>query len=120
MKFKTGISSKLGYVDRLRSFLTLDNIVLYSFAFLKRLEAFLIDSAEMYKDIVAFSVGNESEALLVVEPFNSSFAHCWHLQITKNNCNVHKKRAYYAFLCNRFTISQLILKVKYYFVWINR
>ena len=84
MKFKTGISSKLGYVDRLRSFLTLDNIVLYSFAFLKRLEAFLIDSAEMYKDIVAFSIGDESEALLVVKPFNSSFAHCWHLQITKN------------------------------------
>lgn len=75
MKFKTGISSKLGYVDRLRSFLTLDNIVLYSFAFLKRLEAFLIDSAEMYKDIVAFSIGDESEAFLVVKPFNSSFAH---------------------------------------------
>ena len=73
-------SSKLGNVDCLRTLLTLYDIILNSLTLFKGFETFLIDSAEMYEDIISFRIGNKSKPLLVVKPLDSSFAHCWHLQ----------------------------------------
>lgn len=72
--------SKLGYVDCLRTFLTLNDIVLNSLTFFERLESFLIDSAEMYEYIITLSIRNKSKTFLIIEPLDSSFAHYWHLQ----------------------------------------
>lgn len=74
------IRSDFGYVDGLRSFLTLHDIIFNSLALFERFESLLIDSAEMYENIISLGIGNKSKTLLVVEPLDSSFAHCWHLQ----------------------------------------
>ena len=106
--------SDLGYVDGLGTFLALNYIVLNSFALFKRLESFLIDSAEMNENIISFGIGNKSKTLLVIEPLDSSFAHYWHLQ--KQNILIHvlctKKTMYNSHLCNISNITQVMTNVK--------
>jgi len=77
------IRSDLGYVDGLRSFLTLHDIIFDGLAFFEGFETFLIDSAEMYEHIISLGIRNKSKTLLIIEPFDCSFAHCWHLQKQK-------------------------------------
>ena len=66
------LESELCYVNGLRSLLTLNYIVLNSLALVERLEAFHVQSGVMNEYIVSFRIGNESIALLVVKPLNST------------------------------------------------
>lgn len=66
---------ELGYVSSLRSLSTVNNFELYLSAFLKRLEAFHVQSGVVNEYIVALLVADKSVTFLVVEPLYSTSVH---------------------------------------------
>jgi hypothetical protein len=67
------------HVGRLRAFRALNHIKIHCLSFFQGLESVSLDGTEMDKDIRTILLRDETEALLVVEPFHSSFRHDFYL-----------------------------------------
>jgi hypothetical protein len=62
-------------VRRLGTLGTVGNFELYLIAFIKDLEPVLLDGREVNEDIISAVSGNETKALLLIKPFNTTFGH---------------------------------------------
>jgi hypothetical protein len=62
-------------VRRLQAFRPLSYFKLHLVAFVKDFEAVPFDSGEVNKDIISVVLGNETEALLLIKPFHTTFGH---------------------------------------------
>ena len=62
-------------VRSLPSLGALDNVELYSLAFLQTLEATRVDRRVVHEDVLAVLTRDEAEALRVIEPFHGTLFH---------------------------------------------
>jgi len=62
-------------VRRLGTLRTVGNFELYFIALVKDFEPILLDGGEVNEDIISAVAGNESEALLLIKPFYTTFGH---------------------------------------------
>jgi hypothetical protein len=72
MKFYLAHYNNIGC---LWAFRTIGNLELYLIAFIKGFESILLDGGEVNEDITSIISGNESVALLLVKPFDTTFGH---------------------------------------------
>ena len=62
-------------VRRLWTLRTFGYLELYLITLVKDFESIPLDGGEVNEDIISIVSGNESEALLLVKPFNTTFGH---------------------------------------------
>lgn len=68
-----GETLKRSDVFRLRAFLALGNLHGYLLPFVQAPSTGTVDGAEVYKDILAAFLFDETKSLLIVEPLNGTF-----------------------------------------------
>jgi hypothetical protein len=72
---KLYLAAQYDDIRRLGTLGTVGNFELYLIALVKDLEPILLDGGEVNEDIISAVAGNEAEAFLLIEPFDTTFGH---------------------------------------------
>src|SRR5262249_40686349 len=68
--------SRATHVRRLKALRTLRDVEVHTLSLGERLEALALNGGEVYEDVLATLLGDETETLRVVEPLDRTCSHC--------------------------------------------